>query len=65
VLFGRIASFTEKKLVFDLNPRRFRLAEVRSELRAAGFDRLDVHPFFVPQRVALPAGLLRLLLAER
>jgi SAM-dependent methyltransferase len=50
--FRQVACFTEKKLVFDLNPRQYRLNEVQSELRAAGFDRIELHPFFVPQRVA-------------
>jgi SAM-dependent methyltransferase len=61
--FRRAAEFTEKKLVFDLNPRRYRLDEVRAELEAAGFKRLDLHPFFVPQHVALPRPLQRALLA--
>jgi SAM-dependent methyltransferase len=54
-LFRRIAGYTEKKLVFDLNPRQYSVAEVREDLRAAGFDRLALHPFFVPQTRALPA----------
>jgi SAM-dependent methyltransferase len=54
-LFRRIAGYTEKKLVFDLNPRQYPLAEVREDLRAAGFDRLALRPFFVPQTRALPA----------
>src|SRR5581483_11080677 len=60
--FRHVASFTDKKLVFDLDPRRFELEDVRSDLRAAGFDRLDLRPFFSPQRVALPrpaAAVLR------
>ena len=31
--------YTETKLVFDLNPRQYRLADVRADLVAAGFDR--------------------------
>src|SRR5205085_11406036 len=61
-LFRRIAGYTEKKLVFDLNPRQYDLCEVRDDLRAAGFDRLELRPFFVPQTRALPppfAALLR------
>ena len=54
VFFRHVAEFTERKLVFDLNPRQYRLEDVRVDLRAAGFDRLDLHPFFTPQRVALP-----------
>jgi SAM-dependent methyltransferase len=53
-LFRRVAGFTERKLVFDLNPRQYRVADVAADLRAAGFDRLDLRPFFAPQNVALP-----------
>ena len=52
--FRHVASYTEKKLVFDLNPRRYRVDDVRADLQAAGFDRVELHPFFSPQRVALP-----------
>jgi SAM-dependent methyltransferase len=55
--FRRVAEYTEKKLVFDLNPRQYRLDDVRTDLRAAGFDQFDVRPFLVPQRVALPRRL--------
>jgi hypothetical protein len=64
--FRRVAEYTEKKLVFDLNPRQYRLDDVRADLRAAGFDRLDLRPFLVPQRVALPRPVARALeAAER
>jgi SAM-dependent methyltransferase len=52
-LFARIAGYTEKKLVFDLNPRQYALADVSADLRAAGFDGLALRPFFVPQTHAL------------
>lgn len=61
--FRRAADYTEKKLVFDLDPRRYRLDEIRSELRSAGFGRLDVRPFFVPQHFALPTPVQQLLFA--
>jgi SAM-dependent methyltransferase len=72
-LFERIAGYTERKLVFDLNPRQYRLDDVRVDLEAAGFDRLDTRPFFVPQTRALPllvaferiAPVARLLLRYR
>ena len=48
-LLRRIAAYTETKLVFDLNPRQYRLDDVRADLRAAGFDELATRPFFVPQ----------------
>jgi SAM-dependent methyltransferase len=63
VLFRHVAGYTEKKLVFDLNPRQYRLEEVRADLRAAGFDRLALRPFFVPQTVGLPHPLAALLRA--
>jgi SAM-dependent methyltransferase len=54
-LLTRIAGYTTRKLVFDLNPRQYRLADVRADLEASGFDRLVTHPFFVPQtRPPLP-----------
>ncbi len=52
--FRRVAGYTEKKLVFDLNPRQYRVEDVVTDLRAAGFGRVDLRPFFVPQTVALP-----------
>ncbi len=55
--FEHVAGYTEKKLVFDLNPRQYSLDAVRRDLAAAGFTRLDTRPFFSPQRVALPAPL--------
>jgi hypothetical protein len=52
--FRRVAGFTEKKLVFDLNPRQYRAEDVVAELRAAGLDHVALRPFFVPQTRALP-----------
>jgi SAM-dependent methyltransferase len=52
--FRRIAGYTNKKLVFDLNPRQYRVDDVRHDLHGAGFDRLELRPFFSPQRFALP-----------
>lgn len=53
-LLRRIAGYTEKKLVFDLNPRQYRLEDVRADARAAGFDRFETRPFFVPQTRSVP-----------
>jgi SAM-dependent methyltransferase len=50
----RVAGYTERKVVFDLNPRQYRVDDVGADLRAAGFDRLELRPFFSPQRVSLP-----------
>ena len=52
--FTHVATFTEKKLVFDLNPRQYRLEDVLADLRAAGLARVSLRPFFMPQTVALP-----------
>jgi SAM-dependent methyltransferase len=57
-LLARIAGYTETKLVFDLNPRQYRLDDVRADLRAAGFDALALRPFFVPQTFPLGSGAL-------
>lgn len=53
-LFHHIASYTVAKLVFDLNPRQFRVEDVRADLEAAGLTEIVLHPFFFPQRVGLP-----------
>ena len=55
--FRRVTAFTEKKLVFDLNPRQYRPDDVAADLRAAGFGQVLLRPFFVPQTVALPPVL--------
>src|SRR5437588_250113 len=51
--FARVAAYTERKLIFDLNPRQYRLSDVQGELR----------PFFSPQRVSLPRPALAALRA--
>ena len=61
--FRHVAGYTRAKLVFDLNPRQFALRDIEHDLGAAGFTRLEVRPFFTPQRVALPRPLAALLRA--
>ena len=58
--FRHVAGFTEKKLVFDLNPRQYRLDDVLADLREAGLGRVVLRPFFVPQTVALPGRFVAL-----
>jgi hypothetical protein len=58
-----VAGFTERKLVFDLNPRQYRLEDVLGDLRAAGWPNVALRPFFVPQTRALPAPVGRALVA--
>lgn len=57
-LFRHIASYTRRKLVFDLNPRQYAVDDVVRELHAAGFEAITLRPFFVPQRVPLPEPAL-------
>jgi hypothetical protein len=61
--FRRVADYTETKLVFDLNPRQYGVGDVVADLAAAGLSRVDLRPFFSPQRVALPAPLASVLRA--
>jgi SAM-dependent methyltransferase len=52
--FRRVAGYTERKFVFDLNPRQYRVDDVGADVRAAGFDQLQLRPFFSPQHFSLP-----------
>lgn len=61
--FRHVAGFTERKLVFDLNPRQYGVGEVVRDLRAAGLDRVELHPFLVPQTRSLPGPALAALVA--
>jgi SAM-dependent methyltransferase len=56
--FAHVGEYTEKKLVFDLNPRQYRVDDVVADLRAAGFGEVELRPFFVPQTVSLPGPVL-------
>jgi SAM-dependent methyltransferase len=51
--FSHVAAYTEKKLVFDLNPRQYRVGDVCADLASAGLAHVELHPFFSPQRVSL------------
>jgi SAM-dependent methyltransferase len=66
VFFRGVAAYTRQKLVFDLNPRQYDVGDMTSRLHAAGFARVELRPFFFPQRFGLPFPLDRLArLAER
>ena len=56
--FRRVAGYTRKKLVVDLRPRADAPGPILADLRAAGFSRLELRPFFLPQRRRLPAAAL-------
>jgi hypothetical protein len=57
--FDHVREYTTK-LVFDLNPRQYRVDDVIADLRAAGFEAVVLRPFFVPQTVSLPRPALAL-----
>lgn len=64
--FARVAGFTGRKLVFDLNPRQYRVGDVVAELLGSGFARVELRPFFVPQTRRLPGpAIVVLKAAER
>jgi SAM-dependent methyltransferase len=50
----RVRGYTKRKLVFDFDPRAYRRRDVISDLRAAGWERVELRPFLLPQRVSLP-----------
>jgi SAM-dependent methyltransferase len=55
--FQHVAGYTERKLVFDLNPRQYRVEDVVADLHAAGLERVAMHPFLFPQRHGVPSML--------
>lgn len=64
--FRHVAGYTEKKLVFDVSPRRYSLDRLADELRAAGLPGLVTRAFLVPQHGRLPAPAASILaVAER
>jgi SAM-dependent methyltransferase len=61
--FRRVAGYTRLKFVFDFEPRVFDRAEIEEDLLAGGFARVWMRPFFLPQRVAVPAPVRSALIA--
>jgi SAM-dependent methyltransferase len=53
----RVRGFTERKIVFDFNPRAYSPREVRDDLMAAGWRDIRFRPFLMPQRATLPRPL--------
>jgi SAM-dependent methyltransferase len=52
--FRHVGGYTERKVVFDLNPRQYPVADVVADLRAAGLPSVALRPFFVAQTRSLP-----------
>lgn len=64
--FRQVAAYTQKKIVFDLNPRQYPVDDLLADLRAVGWMNHSLRPFFVPQTRALPGPIgAVLVLAER
>jgi SAM-dependent methyltransferase len=63
VFLRRVAAYTRVKLVFDFDPRAQDRGAIVRDLHANGFDRVELRPFFLPQRAAPPAPLRAALLA--
>src|SRR5262249_22222899 len=61
--FRRVAGYTRTKFVFDFDPRVYDRGELVGQLLANGFDRVELRPFFLPQRKAPPAPVRSALLA--
>jgi SAM-dependent methyltransferase len=56
--FGRVAAYTGRKFVFDFRARVHSPESVVADLRAAGFTRVELRPFFLPQLRRLPSAAL-------
>jgi hypothetical protein len=53
----RVRTYTRRKLVFDFDPRAFAARDLLADVRAAGWRRIEVRPFLMPQRAVLPRPL--------
>lgn len=54
---ARVRGYTRRKLVFDFDPRAFDTRELLDDVRAAGWEHVELRPFLMPQRAALPRPL--------
>jgi SAM-dependent methyltransferase len=54
---AHVHGFTTKRLIFDFDPRAYSTKDVLADLRAAGWKDVEVRPFLMPQRSALPRVL--------
>ena len=50
----RVRGFTRQRLIFDFDPRAYDTQGVLGDLRAAGWSDVQLRPFLMPQRAALP-----------
>ena len=64
--FRKVAGYTKVKFVFDFRQAEHAAESVLADVRAAGFSKIELRPFFTPQRRALPRVALSVLgLLER
>ena len=61
--FGQVRAFTRVKLMFDFDPRARSAASIYADLRAAGWEKIAVRPFLMPQSTSLPRPLQAALFA--
>ena len=61
--FRHVASYTREKFVFDFEPRTFEAAPIVADLLEAGFAKVELRPFFLPQRRRVPGFAVPLLAA--
>lgn len=59
--FARVRDFTQRKFVFDVDPRAEPVAAMVEELRETGWRQIRLTPFLTPQRGVLPSPLQRAL----
>jgi predicted TPR repeat methyltransferase len=52
--FRKVRGYTKTKFVFDFRQAAHPADSVRKDLQAAGFTRIEMRPYFVPQRRSLP-----------
>jgi ubiquinone/menaquinone biosynthesis C-methylase UbiE len=57
----RVRGFTRRKVVFDFDPRAYPTDELLTDVREAGWERVEVRPFLMPQRAKLPRSVQSLL----
>jgi SAM-dependent methyltransferase len=51
---ARVRAFTRRKLVFDFDPRAYSTGDLIADVQAAGWERIELRPFLMPQRATLP-----------
>jgi len=58
---AHVRTYTRVKLVFDFDPRAVPAQPLLDDVAAAGWERVELRPFLLPQRARLPRPLQALL----